>query len=91
MPAAPSSFDPSALMSWDIPPGLDAPLDLVQTLFAAAADRLRADPALALYAAALLAEEFSAAHYAWLAIAPAAKLLELGEALVAAGDMPASS
>lgn len=84
MPAASCSLDPSSLMSWDIAPGLDAPLDLVQALYAAAADRLRADPALAPYADALLAEEFSAAQYVWLATAPAAKLVELGEALVAA-------
>lgn len=36
-------------MPWDIPPALDAPLDVVQALHAAAADRLRADPALAPY------------------------------------------
>lgn len=39
-----------------------------------------------LYAVALLVEEFSAAQFAWLAIAPAAKLLELGEVLAADRD-----
>lgn len=81
MPAASCSLDPSSLMSWHIPPGLDAPLDVVQALYAAATDRLRADPDLAPYEDALLTEEFSAAQYVWLATAPAAKLLELGEAL----------
>lgn len=78
MPIAHSSLDPSSLAPWDIAPGLDAPLDVVQALYAAAVDRLRADPALTAYADALLAEEFSAAHFAWLARAPAAKLVEVG-------------
>lgn len=70
-------------MPSDIPPGLDAPLDVAKALHTAAANRLCADPLLASYENEPLAEEFSAAHYAWIVQAPAAKLIEAGEAVAA--------